>query len=919
MSTLSRLGVLVLSLAVGPFNADAGADAGPVAKAQSLLAAGEARTAAIELKNVLQANPQDARARWLLAKALVVLGDWPGAEYNLREAQTSGYPLSETLPLLARALAEQGKVEEVLAIELTGLPPAAEAAVLSAQGAALIGQNKPEDALVKLAAAMALDAGSVEARIGKARLLQQSKDLDAAGALLQAALVIDKTNADAWQQMGDLEVARGRLDLARDAYNVAQTNAPGKLDPLLKRALVRIDLGEFEDAQADIDSARKIGASHPDVPYAQGVLYYRLARYQEAQTALQEALAINPDHLGAQYYFAALQSVLGNQATAEDSITRYLAKLPKDPSARTLLGEIKRKAGDYQEAEQILRSVLASSPEDTEAINVLNAVLTQQGRAAEAVATPESRDLISGVELLAKGDLEGGTRLLEGSAGQPSLGLRAAGPLVYAYIRQGRFDRALEVARDQQKRYPKDAEPLLLAGMVHLAKQEPGEAEAAFQQAVRIDPASLPAHYNLALIGMLRGRPAVARINFENALAIDPGHLASLLALSSMDAFDGDESAMVEHLKRAALAHPQALRPKTLLANYYLKKGQPDQVPVVLVNLSPSEAQDPLVLALLGESQLALKAGGAARATLQQLVDIQPDSADARFQLARALVQVEDIPALRQELEKTLELKADHFAARVALTRLQLLDGQLAEAEGNLRFLKDRDDQQPDVLGLEVLTAKRQDDQPRLLRGLTQVFKVQPSSANLLELVRQQWRMGDRDGAIASHKQWITAHPDDFAVRLSLAGTYAAANQADLAAAQYRAVLDQSKDNVLALNDYAWFLRDSDPAQAMKYAVRANALAPNAAEIKDTLAVVLTKNGEAVKALEFSAQALTSNPRDPTFRYHNAMIRNALGQPQAAIPILRDLINQTDLQFPERSDALALLTRLQAAPQNPDR
>ena len=880
MSTLGRFTVLLLVLAVSPGYGDAGPAADPIAQAQALLDAGDARTAAIEMKNVLQANPQDARARWLLARSLAVLGDWPGVEYNVRESQTRGQPLSETLPLLARALTEQGKVDEVLAIDLTGLPPAAEAAVLSAQGAALIGQNKPEDALTMLDAALALDAGSVEARIGKAQLLQQAKDLDAARGLLQAALVIDKTNVDAWQRMGDLEVARGRLDLARDAYDAAHTSGPGNLDPLLKRALVRIDLGEFDGAQADIDAARKMAATHPDVPYAQGVLFYHLARYQEAQTALQEALAINPDHLGAQYYFAALQSVLGNQATAEDAITRYLAKLPKDPSARTLLGEIKWKAGDHQEAEQILRAVIASSPEDRQAIDVLNAVLSQQGRAAESLPTPESRELISGVELLVKGDLEGGARLLEGSAGQPSLGLRAAGPLVYAYIKQGRFDRALEIARDQQKRFPKDAEPLLLAGMVHLAKQEPDEAEAAFQQAVRIDPASLPAHYNLALIGMLRGRPAVARINFENALAIDPGHLPSLLALSSMDAFDGDELAMVEHLKRAALAHPQALRPKTLLADYYLKKGQPDQVPVVLANLSPSEAQDPLVLALLGESQLALKAGAAARETLQQLVAIQPDSPDARYQLARSLAQDQDIPALRQALQKTLELKADHLPARVALARLQLIDGQLADAEKNLKFLKERDAKQADVLALEVLTATRQDDQPRLLQGLTQLFKAQPSSANLLELTRQQWRMGDRDGAIASHKQWIAAHPDDFAVRLSLAGSYAAANQSDLAAAQYRAVLNQSKDNVLALNDYAWFLRDSDPAQAMKYALRANELAPNAAELKDTLAVVLTKNGEPAKALEYSAQALTSNPRDPTFLYHNAMIREALGQPE---------------------------------------
>jgi len=63
--------------------------------AKTFLEKNEHKTAAIQLKNALQKDPQLAEARFLLAKALLEGGDPTGAEVELRKAQGGNYPAEQ--------------------------------------------------------------------------------------------------------------------------------------------------------------------------------------------------------------------------------------------------------------------------------------------------------------------------------------------------------------------------------------------------------------------------------------------------------------------------------------------------------------------------------------------------------------------------------------------------------------------------------------------------------------------------------------------------------------------------------------------------------------------------------------------------------------------------------------------------------
>ena len=146
---------------------------------------------------------------------------------------------------------------------------------------------------------------------------------------------------------------------------------------------------------------------------------------------------------------------------------------------------------------------------------------------------------------------------------------------------------------------------------------------------------------------------------------------------------------------------------------------------------------------------------------------------------------------------------------------------------------------------------------------------------------------------------------------MALANSYAASNQVNMAIKEYVRVLEINGNNHMALNNLAWFLRDTNPQQALEYAKRANEIKPESATLMDTLAVVLLKNGEIQKAQRTIARALVNAPGNLTMRYHSAMIDSSVGDKASAIKTLKAILEKgTD--FPEKEQAIKLLAQLES-------
>ena len=176
-------------------------------------------------------------------------------------------------------------------------------------------------------------------------------------------------------------------------------------------------------------------------------------------------------------------------------------------------------------------------------------------------------------------------------------------------------------------------------------------------------------------------------------------------------------------------------------------------------------------------------------------------------------------------------------------------------------------------------------------------------------LLRGEARLarGDRDAgrealeaATATEERLTRAH-------MLLATLYQDAGDYDRAVERYRRVLEQTPQDVPALNNLAYTLavHKARPADALPVAQKARLLAPANPEVADTLGWVHHLLGQRAPALRFLTQALRAAPENPEFIVHMASAYAAAGQLEAAE---RELNRALTLQMSlgQRADVQAL-------------
>ena len=177
-------------------------------------------------------------------------------------------------------------------------------------------------------------------------------------------------------------------------------------------------------------------------------------------------------------------------------------------------------------------------------------------------------------------------------------------------------------------------------------------------------------------------------------------------------------------------------------------------------------------------------------------------------------------------------------------------------------------------------------------------------------LALEKVRRGDRAGGAKLLEDWVATQPGDTAIRMTLADVYALDEREDSATEQYKLVLETDARNAVALNNLAWYLRTSDPKQALAYAQRAVDIAPESVDVLDTLALAYLENKDFDKAQSSIEKALRLAQDNPAVRYHAALIRSARGDTGGATLILKPLVAGAR-DFPEQQEAAELLRSLE--------
>jgi putative PEP-CTERM system TPR-repeat lipoprotein len=879
--------------------------------------------AIIELKNALRADDSNGRARAALGNLYFDRGFFADSDKELSRALSSGMDPATVIPTLAQVLVGLGEFKRLEELPLEGLDSESRSTLQAAKGLAKLMQNDPEAAAELIDAAAQNEPSSPYAQVAAARLLMVKGDSVAARKQLKSVFAIAPKYAPAWTLLGDIERAENHPEAAEKAYTRAVNLSRSSFAALLSRAMVRIDVGNYEDADLDLTLLEKGYGEmkeHPGVQLARGIVYLQSKQVDQAIESFKAAAEYPDGFAESLYYLALIYAEKGQTEQALSNINRFLVYVPDNAPGAKLAAKLELGKENFRNAERLLLPVVAQNKEDIEALNLLANARLAQGNIEAAVELlakivklkPKSNAAKArlGSAYLAGGSEELGIKTLKSILVKDPTYDEADALIVMHYLGQDQVAKAIKAAQAYVERNPSARSYVLLA-RTYLANSDRDQAKGAFEKAMELEPGDPVAGTSLAEFALAVKNYDSAREYYKKVLEHHPEHMETRLKVAATFAMEGRDQDMLDNLDASLLAYPRAMEPRLVKARYFIAKGETEKAIPLLEALSDKQKAHPDALETLATFELATSRFNQAVVTISRLVDTDPNVAEYHYMKSRAYAGLGDQEKSASELDRTLELDPDHFNAKVAVARLALGSNDSLVFENKLAELKKVAPDSPDVVQLEVAYAYKEGDHKHAAQLLEGLFERQPTTSNVIALATLMQSVGDVNGAIAQLQRWLEKNPTDVDVREQLAQIYGGENQVEDVIFQCREILKVEPDNIVALNNLAWHLVNDEPKQALAYAKRAVELSPESSSILDTLAMAQLRNNDITEARQSIDRALAASPKSPEIRFHEAQIRAAEGDKNGAIVALNALLNKEE-EFLEREDAKAFLKELQS-------
>ena len=171
-------------------------------------------------------------------------------------------------------------------------------------------------------------------------------------------------------------------------------------------------------------------------------------------------------------------------------------------------------------------------------------------------------------------------------------------------------------------------------------------------------------------------------------------------------------------------------------------------------------------------------------------VQIDPNYADAHFQLAESYLHLQQRDRAYQELTRTVELRPEDYRARMELTTLLILARNFQEAQEQADLLLKKRPDDPGVHALASSLLAAQEQNSRRNRGDAENDRARSGPLGALpepcSLANQEQRP---DAAEASFKKVIELNPKAMQAGLVLGNFYQSQKRFDEAEKQFRDAL----------------------------------------------------------------------------------------------------------------------------------
>jgi cellulose synthase operon protein C len=739
---------------------------------------------------------------------------------------------------------------------------------------------------------------------------------------------------------GEIHLAAGRIDQAKEAYSSAQSIDPNAVRPLIGMARAAYRQNEPGEADEYIAQAEELDPDSVELWLLKASIAQDRQNWPEAEQALINALETIGQYDVMTYQkfesMSALVNVLREQGKSSeafvyeeilaksapgtmmsnlnaaqeafnngelDNAARYLEEVltqaPGHQQASLMLGLVRFRQGRAEEAEALLAPVADMGNSD-QARKLLAATRLQMRNpegAQEVLANMENQDsdpetlALVGIASLISGDTESGEQFIQKSLElapeNNSLRLRYATYLV----RTGETARAIEQADRVLENDPESEQARLLTVQAHVSSGNNDAAIAEASDWVEAQPQSVAALVTRGNVAANAEDIEEARQYYQRAVEADTENPAGLNALGNLARLRGETGQAKDYYRRAIELAPDnrqslqgisSVMPREELTA--LMEGIQEQNP---------EAYGPRLILL--ESALindnTQRADELTASLLEREDESRPAPAESTVAsiyhgIATQMAQQGQLKQASDVLRRGRILFPESEEIGIQAAAIQFTEGNPKEARDILRDVKQQHPESAAPFLVEARYFERQGEHKEAAELYQLGLELEQSAELEVAHARALIQSGQRTQAVEALESARQEFPRNPQILMNLAMLHQENDAPEKAIPPYEELLEVTPRNVVALNNLAWIYHQKGDDRAMELARQAYELNPDSAAIADTYGWILLQGGQPEESLPVLERAHELQPDSEEIAMHLAEAYRANGRDADAKRVL---------------------------------
>lgn len=391
-----------------------------------------------------------------------------------------------------------------------------------------------EDAVNALDVALILEPRHLQSHVALGDAYLKLGNLREAGVEYNKAIELQVTYAPAYDGLARMAESQGKQEEAERTYRTAISVNPGYPEPYLHLGDLYLRVGRVDEAVDLFLQAIQVRPDFADAFNRLGTAYAEQRLFDDAIAAIEKAAELMPNDAA---HPLAMGNVLFELGLRERAEEEYMKAINLDPDLLETylrLADLYRHERRYQEALEVLEQGSLRPVDDVLTMTKIQETRELYGEERARLLALESRAkageplTVDEALVLARlyadlDEAEEAVSVLQRAIGDERVELDVRFELGYYLLRARHFDEAREVFSFLSELDPRNTAALVNLGIASAALGRLGDAEAAYQKALKVDPRLADAYLYLGNVYIRNGQPARAKEAYRQFLQVHEG------------------------------------------------------------------------------------------------------------------------------------------------------------------------------------------------------------------------------------------------------------------------------------------------------------------------------------------------------------------------------------------------------------